>query len=196
MKLESPAERIESIRRQAEGDLKDHRVTPIASDGPVKCWKCSQLGTWMYGFFVTTIPGFVFIAGDIGELVLHPTHPDPEDFILQGDPHYQYGKAVEEFRQKREVSPYLVRQELADQVKYYRDEGKPLPDGLKELCRDMREAGYEPESIDEFYSRLMDIDVGVFEVSITVPAWGVIYRLCALQWFGRWLAEQRGVKAA
>lgn len=192
MKLESPQERLDNIRQQLERDLKDHVVAVVADTERVKCWRCAKPGTWMYGFYVTVIPGFVIIAGDIGEIVFQPTHPDPLDFIKGGDAHYQYGKATSEYREQQSVLPYRVREALAALVFHHRRRRERLPSELIELCRDMRHEKYDPADRNDFYRRLYDIDSDAMDVisSITVPDFGVFYRVYALQWFGRWLAQQ------
>lgn len=191
MKLETPDERIQSIQRRVEDDLKDHQVTVVADADSVHCWKCAKTGTWNYGFFVSAIPGFVIVAGDIGELMFEPTHPNPVDFCLVDDLHYQYGKVVNEFRNQKTVLPYLVKDALSLVVTNFRERRRKLPIDLVDLCRDMREVGYKPDNLDDFYQRMMDIDPDSEIAYVTVPTHGVIYRIFALQWFGRWLAQQQ-----
>jgi len=191
MKLESPQERMESIRTQAENDLRDHQVRELTHGGAARCWHCARPGTGCYSFFITTIPRAVIVAGDIGELIFHPTHPRMEEFIVGGDPQYQHGKLSPEFRHSEEISPYLVREALADVVREHRESGVPLAPGLKDFCRWLRADVYTPESIHDFYRELANYCDDYFDVRITVPDFGVLYRIFALQWFGRWLKRQQ-----
>lgn len=197
MNLESPKERMKAIEKQVEEALKDHRVT-VVSDTRVSCWHCARPGTGIYGFYVMVIPGFVIVAGDIGEVIFQPTHPDPVDFIVQpNDVHYQLGKVSQEFRNQREVSPYLVREALSCLVGGYRGCKSPISKALKDLCREMRAEAYNPLNFYEFMDSLLAIEPdAALDFNFYVPDHGVVFRTYALRWFGRWLANQNEEKAA
>lgn len=186
MKIESPQDRLATIKRLVDEDLRTHRVTPLVSADAAKVWCCAAPNTWINGFYVTVIPGHVMIAGDIGEIIFRPTHRKTIDFVLDtNDIHYQLGKAVEEFRACREISPYLVRACLHELVMEYRSIGRPLDPAFKSLCRTLRAENYQPEDSAEFLGQLMDAGIDAVDLPvITVPAHSIIYRTFALQWFG------------
>jgi hypothetical protein len=56
----------------------------------------------------------------------------------------------------------------------------------------MRKQNYDPVDRDEFYHQIIDIEPEAIDsiCSVTVPDFGVLYRVYALQWFGRRLAQR------
>lgn len=56
--------------QRASEVFKDHVITQHLAQGMYRSWRCKKPGTWNYGFDVTTRPGWLFITGDIGDLIV------------------------------------------------------------------------------------------------------------------------------
>lgn len=69
--------------------FKDHVVTERLNQGMFRSWRCARPNSGTYGFTVNTTPGYMFVTGDIGELMLCRTE-DMVDWSRKsiGDPSY------------------------------------------------------------------------------------------------------------
>lgn len=63
----------EQIRQHADKAFLDHEITLRSKNGLYRSWRCCRPGSWTYGFDITTIPGSLFITGDIGDLIVSRT---------------------------------------------------------------------------------------------------------------------------
>lgn len=71
MTTETKLDGIEAeVRRLTDREFKDHVITEMARDGVVRCWRCAKPGTGNMSFQITTVPGALFIRGDIGDLMV------------------------------------------------------------------------------------------------------------------------------
>ena len=64
-------------------DVKDHKLEVICDQGVCRTLKCSKGGSFHYGFYVTTWPGYLCISGDMGSWVFSRL-PDMFEFF-RGD---------------------------------------------------------------------------------------------------------------
>ena len=60
----------QEIRRISDDAFKNHRVVELSRNGVFRSWRCCQPGSGMYAFNITTIPGRIFVTGDIGDLIV------------------------------------------------------------------------------------------------------------------------------
>ena len=60
------------IHEFAVDGFKDHRVKLLRPGA----WKCSRVGSWVYGFIVAELPGALVIYGDLGEAIFRPADTD------------------------------------------------------------------------------------------------------------------------
>src|SRR5690348_17164327 len=51
----------------------EHKLTERLNQGMFRSWRCCRPGSWTYGFDVTTTPGYLFVTGDIGDLIVGRT---------------------------------------------------------------------------------------------------------------------------
>ena len=49
-----------------------HRILRLAPH----LWKCSRPNSWIYGFFIASLPGALAFWGDLGEAILRPSDYD------------------------------------------------------------------------------------------------------------------------
>lgn len=64
------ARRLEDIHRMAVKNFADHQIEQRLNQGAFRYWYCGKAQSSMYYFSITTVPGRLIIAGDIGLLVL------------------------------------------------------------------------------------------------------------------------------
>lgn len=62
--------RINDIADMAKQNFKDHIITTRLHQGPFRNWHCRTIGREAYSFMVTTIPGRIYVNGDVGDIVL------------------------------------------------------------------------------------------------------------------------------
>lgn len=63
--------REHNIRKMAEIDLKDHKITELSKpEDYARVFRCSREGSGSYGFKVVVWPYFISIHGDVGGLTL------------------------------------------------------------------------------------------------------------------------------
>jgi hypothetical protein len=66
-------DRVRSVVNQAKKDLSEHQVTMRLNNGLWRSWRCQRPGSWVYGFDVTTGPGWIMVTGDMGTCVWERT---------------------------------------------------------------------------------------------------------------------------
>lgn len=64
--------RIEQIRQIAERAFKDHLLCDIVEEGNIRSYRVAKVGTGIYAFRVTFVPGFIHLYGDIGNVTYAP----------------------------------------------------------------------------------------------------------------------------
>lgn len=47
-----------------------HKITQKLNEGLYRSWRCGAEQSSFYHFHITTIPGYLFVTGDIGELIV------------------------------------------------------------------------------------------------------------------------------
>lgn len=60
----------QQIRELAEKAFADHVITERLRQGFFRSWRCQKPDTWVYGFDITTTPGYLIVTGDIGDLIV------------------------------------------------------------------------------------------------------------------------------
>lgn len=63
-------QREEKIRQQAAETFAAHVVTVLHHCGLYRSWYCAKPGSGFDSFTITTIPGHLFVTGDIGDLIV------------------------------------------------------------------------------------------------------------------------------
>lgn len=58
------------IREQAARSFANHVVTEQSRHGVYRSWRCHRLDSSTYWFGITTIPGYLIVVGDIGDLIV------------------------------------------------------------------------------------------------------------------------------
>lgn len=89
---ESHQARIEGF---AEKAFAEHEIAVVCDIGDVKVYKCRKPGTWIYGFFVSILPGAILVHGDVGDLLIDRPSGGL-DWLLKSvrDMHYLLGKSA------------------------------------------------------------------------------------------------------
>lgn len=76
----------EEVRATALQEFKDHKITTLfqrsASTGDCGMWRCAKPGTGIMAFTVAIMPGgYIVIAGDIGDNILHVSDQSIDSII-------------------------------------------------------------------------------------------------------------------
>ncbi len=61
---------IDQIHEIATGAFKDHVIQEQSRNGVYRSWRCGRVGTSVYHFVITTIPGSLIITGDLGSMIV------------------------------------------------------------------------------------------------------------------------------
>lgn len=124
----------------ATANTKDHTLSADVG----RSFTFAKDGTWIYGFHVTWVPGFIHISGDIGDLTLqhygafHSLRNAMTWLAHETDDTYQlskvaHGQRIEEFDVERTV------QTIEEHIKELAEEGRDeAADCLREVIKDIR----------------------------------------------------------
>ncbi len=63
---------IKSCERVAENEFKNHALLTLVNTDDIKAFRIKTPGTGIYACFVTFVPGFIHIYGDIGNVTYAP----------------------------------------------------------------------------------------------------------------------------
>ena len=89
------------VRESAERNFAGHQLETIHESGLFRHYRCGSPHRNAYAFWVTTIPGYLFLTGDLGETVLR-READMLPWLARAidDPHYLAGKVAPEINTK------------------------------------------------------------------------------------------------
>lgn len=157
---------VEQIFELSKETFKEHVITrnELSSD-IIRYWRFQKPGTWNYGFDVHTIPGWIFLSGDIGHLAIsreadmlpwcmgviaEPTNPSRIDY------HYVASKVPHELQTKC-WTEHAANKDLAHAIKLLdlpRSERLNLPRRVDDETewRDVQKQLYEDFHLDEIPS--------------------------------------------
>lgn len=83
------------IRESAERNFAGHQLEVLHESGLLRHYRCGSPNRNAYAFWVTTIPGYLFLTGDLGTTVLR-RESDMLQWLPRAlrDPHYLMSKVV------------------------------------------------------------------------------------------------------
>jgi len=133
--LKPEAKQITLHRDLAKKAFAQHRLTQTLNQGLYRSWRCAKPGSGIYGFDVTTIPGSLFVVGDIGSLIVS-READMIPWCRKAidDVHY-FASKVSGSIQKRgydsSVAAAWVDEQLKNEEGYYSDASLLTLGGLR-----------------------------------------------------------------
>jgi len=149
--IDYEAQRIAHIAESAAISFKDHVIETRLHHGLFRHWFCHNLKSNAYWFSITTTPGRLIVAGDIGCLVVERV-PDMIEFARTSirDIDYFAGKVTREIATREydmEIAKQWCLKEMLDQsredrayqLKHPANEGKKTPSQrFREELSDLR----------------------------------------------------------
>lgn len=181
---------IADVKRRIENDLKDHVITQRHRDGdPGRFWRCAKPGTVNLSFTVYAPPGWLMIAGDMGECMWSRVY-DMLSFIRGSINSLEYfsEKASKDciIREKRQelAEEWLEEQEEGSEWEEYH--GEPMTDEQKETLQEIRDEFEEYNSIDRLQAAIYDSQM--FDSTSYIPScefytFQYLWKIEALKWF-------------
>jgi len=142
----------ERTREMTDKAFADHAITERCRQGVFRSWRCKRTKSWVYGFDITTTPGFIFITGDIGDLIVEREYDmlpwcrsacESIDYFAKKVPHAIPTTQFDEAKVLEWVAEELKNEELSDED--------------RELLEDAAEGGLDELGESEVYAILQPV---------------------------------------
>jgi hypothetical protein len=135
-------------------DIRDHEIDIQLDDGLNRVIKCSRPKSWVFGFYIISSPGSIYMYGDMGSLGVERL-PDMFEFVSDsaGDLSYFLSKAPRDFITKEyssDLADEFMNKHIYEQFPDEEDKEK-----IEQLKEDLSCSFYE-ETKDEFYRILYE----------------------------------------
>ena len=166
------------IREMSDKAFKDHVITERMRSGVFRQWRCQKPGSWMYGFYITTIPGSLIITGDLGCLVVSG-HYDMLPWCRGSiDSTDYFASKVEREIATHDFAPDILTDWIKEELK-----NDNISADNRELLEDALDMGVDSDGPDYWYRHFEDVWQGC-----DPPNWndfkpGFLWLRDAIRWF-------------
>lgn len=177
------------VQTQMQKRFEKFEIHERSRNGVYRSWFCNEPGHWDCSFTITTIPAYLFVTGDLGDLVVARVY-DMLPWCRRSvhSTGYFFEKISREIK-KTEFSRELVEEsvneridEINSLVENYDEDIEEYADELRTL-KDVLSGGFDDNGEEYYYEQLRDVYDGC-----DYPDWHIYSRqvLClreAVRWF-------------
>lgn len=161
-KLSACEQLEESVRKRLGKRFEKFEIKELSRNGVYRSWFCSEPGTWDCSFTITTIPGYLFVTGDLGDLVVARCY----DMLpwCRGSVHstHYFSEKVSSQMETTEFSHEVLREWIDEELKEIRarkEDGEEISDDdeIIELLTEATESGIEDEGEAYFRHKFSEV---------------------------------------